>query len=122
MLLHQQQASRLQAEEDLRQRICSFWLTRNQKAPETVSRVETWQDLVAELSARGVPTPINDRYDRAVTGLMNGVLSAREKTPVGWDFKSLIQVVHRMCDGYPEHALTMGFALREYECDDLIKA
>ncbi|MFK0278621.1 DUF6035 family protein [Ensifer sp. NPDC090286] len=122
LLLQRQEATRLEDEEDLRQRICSFWITRNQQTPETVSRAKIWQDFVFELSAKGVRAPINDRYDRAVTGLMNGVLSAREKTPVGWDFKSLIQVVHRICDGYPEHALALGFALREYECDDLIKA
>ncbi|MFC0808949.1 DUF6035 family protein [Ensifer sp. P24N7] len=110
LLLQQQEATRLGGEDDLRQRICSFWLARNQKTPETVSQVRTWQNLIGELSARGVPAPISDRYDRAITGLMNGILSAREKTPVGWDFKHLIQVVHRICDGYPEHALTMGFA------------
>lgn len=121
LLLQQQEAIRLQAGEDLRQRICYFWLSRNPKTAETVSQVKTWQDLIVELTARGVPAPISDRYDRAVTGLMNGVLSAREKTPVGWDFKHLIQVVHRICDGYPEHALTMGFALREYGCEDLIE-
>lgn len=53
---------------------------------------------------------------------MNGVLSAREKQPVGWDFKHLIEVAHRICDGYPEHALAMGFALRVYGCEELMVA
>ena len=107
---------------DLRERICAFWLARNQHTPDPLCAEKTWQSLVAELSARGVTPPTNDRYDRAVTGLMNGVLSAREKRPIGWDFKHLIEVAHRICDGYPEHALAMGFALKEYECDELIIA
>lgn len=107
---------------DLREKICSFWLARNQHTPDPLSAEETWQGLTSELSGRGVTPPTNDRYDRAVTGLMNGVLSAREKRPIGWDFKHLIEVAHRICDGYPEHALAMGFALKEYGCEELIKA
>lgn len=106
----------------LRGKICSFWLSRNQHTPDPLSAEETWRGLIAELSARGVTPATNDRYDRAVTSLMNGLLSAREKRPVGWDFKHLIEVAHRICDGYPEHALAMGFALKEYGCEELIKA
>ncbi|MGO7015418.1 DUF6035 family protein [Rhizobium leguminosarum] len=107
---------------DLRERICAFWMLRNQHTPDPLSHEETWRSLTRELSDCGVTPPTNDRYDRAVTGLMNGVLSAREKRPIGWDFKHLIEVAHRICDGYPEHALAMGFALRLYGCDELIAA
>lgn len=73
-----------------------------------------------DISARGVTPPTNDRYDRAITGLMNGMLSAKEGIPIGWDFKHLVEVAHRICDGYPEHVLTMGYAIRVYGRETLI--
>jgi len=121
-LLKREKESADRRDDDLRERVCSFWIGRNQRTSDAVSTEEAWRRLIGELSARGVTPPANERYDRAVTGLMNGILSAREKQPVGWDFKHLIEVAHRICDGYPEHALAMGFALRAYRCDELLVA
>lgn len=121
-LLKQEKESTERRDDDLRERICSFWIGRNHHTPGGVSTEEAWRSLIGELSARGVTPPANERYDRAVTGLMNGILSAREKQPIGWDFKHLVEVAHRICDGYPEHALAMGFALRIYGCEELLVA
>jgi hypothetical protein len=122
MLVEEEEEAIQRRDNDLRERICAFWMLRSQHTPDPVSHEETWRGLIRELSAYGVTPPTNDRYDRAVTGLMNGVLSAREKRPIGWDFKHLIEVAHRICDGYPEHVLAMGFALRAYGCDELMAA
>ena len=122
MLLEKKREEIRDKNSDLRDRIFAFWMSRNQHTPDSVSRERAWQELTGELSERGVMSPSNDRSDRAVTGLMNGILSAREQRPIGWDFKHLIEVAHRICDGYPEHALALGFALRLYGCEELIAA
>ncbi|NEJ95965.1 DUF6035 family protein [Rhizobium ruizarguesonis] len=121
-LLEDQAQLALGRDDDLRKRIIAFWMSRHQQTPEPVSREADWQRLLAELSERGVTPPRSDRYDRAVTGLMNGILSAREMRPIGWDFKSLVQVAHKVADGYPQHVLAMGFAIRAFGCAELIAA
>ncbi|NKK39988.1 hypothetical protein GFL72_36335 [Rhizobium leguminosarum bv. viciae] len=110
------------ADDSLRERLFKFWKARNQQTPDPVSREAAWQGLMRDISARGVTPPTNDRYDRAITGLMNGMLSAKEGIPIGWDFKHLVEVAHRICDGYPEHVLTMGYAIRVYGRETLISA
>jgi hypothetical protein len=63
-----------------------------------------------------------DELQGLFSGISNVSPVSREMRPIGWDFKHLIEVAHRICDGYPEHALAMGFALRDYGCDELIAA
>jgi hypothetical protein len=121
-LLKAEMEATARADYHLRERLFEFWKSRNQQTPDPVSREAAWQGLMTDISARGVTPPTNDRYDRAITGLMNGILSAKEGSPIGWDFKHLIEVAHRICDGYPEHVLVMGYAIRIYGREALIAA
>jgi hypothetical protein len=121
-LIKEEMAASSRADDSLRERLFAFWRSRNQQVPDPVSREAVWQGLMSDISARGVTPPTNDRYDRAIMGLMNGILSAKEGIPIGWDFKHLVEVAHRICDGYPEHVLTMGYAIRVYGRETLISA
>ncbi|RWI57160.1 MAG: hypothetical protein EOR16_16455 [Mesorhizobium sp.] len=52
---------------------------------------------------------------------MNGLTSAREGRPVGWYFKQLVEVGHRIADAYPQHVAAFGHALIHFCNGDCVE-
>lgn len=50
--------------------------------------------------------------------MMNGLLSAKLGRPVGWKFKTLIEVAHHLADRYPEALLAFGYAIKHFDALD----
>lgn len=87
--------------------------------PEMLAR---WRVLRARLAARKVSIPEAPHSDSSFRALMHGLLSAKTGTPVGWEFKLLIEVAHHIAEEYPQHLLAFGYALDFYEHRTLLEA
>ena len=98
----------------------SFWLSRKPNAAPDKNEVRAWTALREALSERGVSLPSSPDEDSGFIALMNGVASAKEGKPVGWNFKHLVEVAHRIADGYPQHIVAFGHAVRLFQRDEML--
>lgn len=99
-------------EADLRQEVFDCWKTVDPHfdgSPESLAR---WQSVKSSLAARDVALPETPSSDGNFRGMMHGLLSALRGEPVGWKFSTLVEVAHRMAQGYPQHLLSFGYALK----------
>ncbi|MBN9489947.1 MAG: hypothetical protein J0H44_22150 [Alphaproteobacteria bacterium] len=104
----------------LRSELLSFWLSRKPNAAPDKNEVRAWTALREALSERGVSLPSSPDEDSGFIALMNGVASAKEGKPVGWNFKHLVEVAHRIADGYPQHVVAFGHAARLFKRDEML--
>lgn len=130
---YDRQASALRAEIDkdlqererakldaLRSELFSFWLSRKHNTAPDENDVRSWTTLLGALSDHGISLPPSPDGDSGFIALMNGVASAKEGKPVGWNFKHLVEVAHRIADGYPQHVVAFGHAARLFKRDDML--
>ena len=113
-------AEQAQKDNDLRNDFIALW-----KAPWSLTEAdadlqELWAALVATLAIRGIEIPDSPDSNSCFRALINGVLSAEAGAPVGWNFDTLLQVAHRMFDGYKEHLLAFGFAVQHFKKEALL--
>jgi hypothetical protein len=85
--------------------------------PESFAR---WQAVKDRLAVRGVELPDTPSYDSSFRAMMHGLLSAERGAPVGWQFNTLVEVAHHVAQGYPEHLLSFGYALKSSGHDALV--
>lgn len=116
---------RLQREEAaiqaLRDGLFSFWMARSPNSRPDRDSMLAWSALRrASAAHHGVALPASPEDDSSLVALMNGIASAKEGRPIGWDFKHLIQVGHRIVDGYPEHVVAFGHAIRHFGKETLL--
>lgn len=112
---------RLAADNDLRERFIAFWLARRPQEASEENGLAEWQILTGKFAQRGINLPLNPEWDSSFVALLNGLLSGRAGKPVGWEFKKLVQVAHRIADAYPQHIAAFGFAVREYGREKLLE-
>lgn len=86
--------------------------------PESLAR---WQAVKSRLAERGVDLPDTPSQDSSFRAMMHGLLSAGRGSPVGWQFSTLIEVAHHIAQGYPEHLLSFGYALKLSGHDALVE-
>lgn len=86
--------------------------------PESLAR---WQSVKSRLAERGVELPDTPSQNSSFRAMMHGLLSAERGSPVGWQFSTLIEVAHHMAQGYPEHLLSFGYALKLSGHDALVE-
>lgn len=101
--------------EELQRELFSFWLGRKPYTEADDAALQQWGDLQRRLAARGIPMPHTPDTSNSFIALMNGLSSAREGRPVGWKFKNLVEVAHKIADRYPEHIAAFGFAVRFFD-------
>lgn len=86
--------------------------------PESLAR---WQAVKSCLAERGVELPDTPSQNSSFRAMVHGLLSAERGIPVGWQFSTLIEVAHHMAQGYPEHILSLGYALKLSGHDALVE-
>lgn len=87
--------------------------------PESLAR---WQAIKSRLAVRGIDLPDTPSYDSSFRAMMHGLLSAERGAPVGWQFSTLVEVAHHVAQGYPEHLLSFGYALKLSGYDALVES
>ncbi|MCB9949159.1 MAG: hypothetical protein H6842_15260 [Rhodospirillaceae bacterium] len=108
------------ATEALRQRFIAFWQARRpHEIPDEDEQAE-WQTLTDKLAQRGIRLPPTPEWDSSFAALLNGVISARAGEPVGWQFRKLVEVAHRIAEAYPRHIAAFGFAVKAFEREKLV--
>lgn len=114
-------AMRAAIEGELRAALFAFWIGREpDKRPDEGVR-HAWAGLRSSFAGRGIALPSAPDDDSGFVALMNGLASAKEGRPVGWHFKHLIEVGHRIADAYPQHVAAFGHALLHFEKAALVE-
>ncbi|WP_189341774.1 hypothetical protein, partial [Mesorhizobium sp. M2A.F.Ca.ET.042.01.1.1] len=98
----------------LRNDLFSFWIVWIPHAQLDEEGVRAWAALRQAFLAREIALPALPDDSSSFVALMNGLASVREGQPVGWSFQHLVQVAHRIADGYPEHVVAFGHAIRRF--------
>lgn len=115
------QAEALQAgSEDyrLRMEFEAFWLSRTSVDPYDK---DAWERLREKFRKRGIFLPSEPNRGGGPGHLLNALYSAREGHPVGWRFRKLIEVAHRIAGGHPDLLRAFRHALAVYGRAEQIK-
>jgi len=104
----------LEADIDQELRVAFFGVWRSIEFPYRPEILERWRAIRANLAVRNVAIPGAPHGDRNFRAMMHGMLSAQTGTPVGWEFKAIIEIAHHLAEGYPRHLLAFGYALELY--------
>ena len=109
--------ARLAAEidHDLRASFFDFWKWIEFPYDARPEVLQQWRLLRAKLAARKIAIPEAPHSNRSFRALIHGLLSAQSGAPVGWDFKTLIEVAHHIAEDYPQHLLAFGYALEHHQ-------
>jgi hypothetical protein len=107
---------RLEAEidQDMRAAIFDLWGAIEFPYDTRPEIMERWHEIRAKLGARDIAIPEAPHADSNFRAMMHGLLSAQTGTPIGWDFKNIIEVAHHLNEEYPQHLLAFGHALELY--------
>ena len=108
------------AADALRDELIAFWTARmpNSRPDENARRA--WSGLRLAFVVHGIGLPQSPDDDSGFMALMNGLTSAKEGRPIGWNFRHLIEVAHRIADGYPQHVVAFGHVIRHFEQEKLL--
>ncbi|RUV67081.1 MULTISPECIES: DUF6035 family protein [unclassified Mesorhizobium] len=109
------------AADALRSDLFAFWIDRERNAEPSEEARLTWAEIRQSFAGRGIDLPLSPDSESGFVALMNGLTSAREGRPVGWHFKQLVEVGHRIADAYPEHVAAFGHALIHFRNGDIVE-
>lgn len=98
-------------DEALRLEFEAFWLHLDAHGPHNKS---AWLSLRSGFADRGIFLPVEPRARKGPAFLLNALYSAREGRPVGWRFKKLIEVAHRIAGGHKDLLRSFRHALAVY--------
>ena len=108
------------AADGLRNRLFEFWIDREPSVALSDTNWREWADLCSAFANRGITLPEHPEGDSDFVALMNGLASAKEGRPIGWAFKQIIEVGHKIADSYPKYVIAFGHALRYFGRSDLM--
>lgn len=111
---HDRQERERLAGDALRGELTAFWTARVPNVDPGESARHAWDAMRRAFAQQGILIPANPDDDTSFIALMNGLMSAKAGRPVGWNFKQLIEVAHRIADAYPQHVLSFGHAIRHF--------
>lgn len=106
----------------LREELFGFWISRNPPLLLDDAERARWAALRRGFGGRGISLPATPDEDSSFIALMNALTSAKEGRPVGWHYKKLIEVGHRLAEGHPQHVVAFGHALRHFGSADAMEA
>lgn len=106
----------------LREELFRFWSSRNPPLLLDDAERARWATLRRGFSGRGISLPVAPDEDSSFVALMNALSSAKEGRPVGWNYRKLIEVGHRLAEGDPQHVVAFGHALRHFGAADAMEA
>ncbi|MGE3907158.1 MAG: DUF6035 family protein [Reyranellaceae bacterium] len=116
----EQEARETVAADALRSTLLAFWTARKLNIKPDVESLRAWTDLRRAFAERNIDLPHAPDDDSGFIALLNGIASAKEGRPVGWNFKQLIEVAHRIAEAYKQHAVAFGHALLHFGTADLV--
>ncbi|MER2534756.1 MAG: DUF6035 family protein [Rhizobiaceae bacterium] len=109
------------AADALRCALFAFWIAREPNTRPDAETLRKWSDLRQALAHRNIDFPHLPDSDKGLVALLNGIVSAREAHPVGWHFKQLVEVGHRIMDGYPNHAAAFCLSIEYFKARELVR-
>lgn len=105
----------------LRNALFAFWLARAPSAMRDAEALRAWADLRHAFAERNINLPQLPDEDSGFVALLNGIVSAKEGRPVGWNFKHLVEVGHRLANAYRQHIISFGYAINHFDRKKLIE-
>lgn len=96
----------------------AFWLSRSSVDPYDE---DAWGRLRMKFSERGIILPSEPNRGGGPAHLLNALYSARAGHPVGWRFRKLIEVAHRIAGGHKDLLRAFRHALAAYGRAEQIK-
>lgn len=105
---------------ELREALFTFWIAREPLAQPGAEAHRVWDELRRSFGERGIQLPPSPGCDSSIEALLNALVSAREGRPIGWRFKRLVEVGHRIAEGYPHHAAAFAVAIRYFNRTGLL--
>ena len=118
-----EEATHQRTQEAIRQRFAEFWINRGGLKASSGSWEpvrDEWSQLQVELSLEGIDVP-DHPGEHSLAGALNAFYSAREGNSVGWEFKKLIEVAHRVHGSYKGHLRRFRQLLLTYNRQDQIR-
>jgi hypothetical protein len=106
--------------EALRRALFAFWIAREPNTRPDTETLRVWADLRRAFAGRNIDLPHVPDDDSGLIALLNGIVSAKEGRPVGWNFKNLVEVGHRIADAYKQHVAAFGHALHHFGTGDVV--
>ena len=108
---------------ELRQKFISFWIKLHSSEKYDIGEEyeNEWLQLRDALLARKITIPVNPHDDSNFYAFLHGVLSAELGEPVGWKYKKLIEVGHKIAEDYPQHILSFSLAIKKNERVELLQ-
>lgn len=98
-------------DEALRMAFEEFWLSHD---PYEAYDKDTWAWLRARFRERGLILPVEPDNGGGPRMLLNAIYSAKVGRPVGWRFRKLIEVAHRIAGGHKDLLRAFRNALQVY--------
>lgn len=96
----------------IRERFERFWLSGRRAENSGYD----WSGLRADFDTMGVALP-RSHFEPDFESLINQLYSAKLGRPVGYNFRKLLQVAHKVYDNYPHHLWWFGQMLKRHGTD-----
>jgi hypothetical protein len=109
------------ADDELRRNFVSFWKSFSPREFLSDEQQTQWNGMREQLRTRDIEVPERPEFDRDLVALMIGLVSAQTGKPVGWNFRSLVQVAHQIADSYPRQSFAFGYAVKEFDRSELLE-
>lgn len=106
----------------LRSALFAFWIAREPNTRPDAGTLAAWADLRRAFAGHNIELPQAPDDDSSLVALLNGIVSAKEGRPVGWGFRHLVEVGHRIADAYKQHVAAFGHALRHFGTAELVNS
>ncbi len=100
-------------DDDLRQAFWGFWHLPN-KYDDYLGSKRVWERLRVRFNASGIRVPPEFPLVWRLETVINAILSAKEGRPVGWQYKSIVEVAHLLENKYKNTLIAFGYALEAF--------
>jgi len=117
----EERAESQRRDDDLRQAFWDFWHLPNKYGDYLASR-RAWDRLRARFNASGIRVPAEFSLAWRLETVINAVLSAKDGRPVGWKYKSLVEVAHLLENKYKDILIAFGYALKAFGHHEILSA
>jgi Family of unknown function (DUF6035) len=105
-----------------RQDLFEFWLVHGRHFSNAPNDLAIWAQLRERYAARGLSLPAYPDGDAEFRAFLNSQYSAEAGSPIGWNFKKLIEVGHCLAESHPRQLLAFGHALNVHNRKALIES
>ncbi|WP_186419707.1 DUF6035 family protein [Bosea sp. CS1GBMeth4] len=105
--------ARARRDEALRSEFFEIWSARADEDHYKL-RKTAWRSLWIKFRQMGIRSPEEYGETWRLHAIISALLSAKAGTPVGWGYKSLIEVAHHLETNHKDCVIAFGYALDQY--------